>query len=297
MRTTVRTWAKNKNAVSVDRGPLTYSLKIGERYKPYGTNKAWPEYEVYATTPWNYALVLDAKDPAGSFEVVARPGPLAANPFKDPPITMKAHGQRIPAWTLDANGLLNPLQASPTRSSEPVETVELIPMGAARLRITAFPVIGSGSDANEWTVPPKAPTASHCFDGDTTTALNDGVLPKSSADQSIPRMTFWPHKGTTEWVEYDFGARPREISKAAVYWFDDEHAERPGQCRTPASWRVLYRAAGGGEWKEVAGASGYGVAKDRFNEVTFNAVEAAAVRVVVKLREGVSAGVLEWRVE
>ena len=297
MRTTVRTWAKNKNAVSVDRGPLTYSLKIGERYEAYGKNKAWPEYEVYATTPWNYALVLDAKDPAASFETSVRGGPLPANPFKDPPITLKARAQRLPAWTLDANGLLNPLQASPTTSSEPVETVELIPMGAARLRITSFPTIGRGPEAKPWTTPPELPKASHCFEGDTTAALNDGVLPRSSADQSIPRMTFWPHKGTTEWVEYDFGARPRKISKAEVYWFDDERAERPGQCRTPASWRVLYRAPGGGEWKEVAGASGYGVEKDRFNAATFEAVEAGAVRVEVKLREGVSAGVLEWRVE
>src|SRR4051812_31147728 len=51
MQTTLRTWSKNHNAVSVDRGPLTYSLKIGEEYQPYGKSKAWPEYEVYATRP------------------------------------------------------------------------------------------------------------------------------------------------------------------------------------------------------------------------------------------------------
>jgi hypothetical protein len=31
----------------------------------------------------------------------------------------------------------------PVQSSEPVETVTLIPMGAARLRISAFPVIAN----------------------------------------------------------------------------------------------------------------------------------------------------------
>ena len=34
MRLSVRTWAKNANSISVDRGPLTYSLKIAEKYVP-----------------------------------------------------------------------------------------------------------------------------------------------------------------------------------------------------------------------------------------------------------------------
>jgi hypothetical protein len=308
MRITLRTWDKNKHSVSVDRGPLTYSLKIGEQYKPYGKNPAWPEYEVYATTPWNYGLVLESSDPAASFklddndaaayfETITRPGPLAANPFKDPPITLKAKARRLPAWTLDANGLLNPLQESPAKSSEPVETIELIPMGAARLRITSFPVIGTGPDAHEWTTPPAQPTASYCFITDALTALNDGVLPKSSADQSIPRTTFWPHKGTTEWVEYDFADHPRKLTKSEVYWFDDEHAKRPGQCRTPASFRLLYRTSDTADWKEVPNASRYGTDKDHFNTTTFDPVEAKAIRMEVQLRPDVSAGILEWRVE
>ena len=32
MAVAVRTWAKNKNSVSVDYGPLTFSLKIGEQW-------------------------------------------------------------------------------------------------------------------------------------------------------------------------------------------------------------------------------------------------------------------------
>jgi hypothetical protein len=292
MRTTLRTWARNKNAVSVDRGPLTYSLRIGEQYKPYGTNQAWPEYEVFATTPWNYALVLDGQDPAASLEVVARPGPLPENPFKDPPVTIKARAQRLPNWTLDANGLLHTLQPSPTKSSEPVEAVELIPMGAARLRITAFPVIGTGPDAKEWVRPPEPPRASHCFAGDTTLALNDGVLPKSSADRSIPRMTWWNHKGTTEWVEYDFD-KPRRLTKASVYWYDDEPTG--GGCRTPASWRLLYQS--GDAWREVQNPTAHGADKDRFNDTAFGEIETTAVRLEVKLKPGFSGGILEWRVE
>jgi len=39
---------------------------------------------------------------------------------------------------------------SPIKSKSSVETVTLLPMGAARLRISAFPVIGKGADALDW---------------------------------------------------------------------------------------------------------------------------------------------------
>ena len=65
-------WEKNQNAVSVDYGPLTFSLKIGERWQRCGGTDAWPELEVFPTTPWNYGLVLNEKNPAKSFKVVKR---------------------------------------------------------------------------------------------------------------------------------------------------------------------------------------------------------------------------------
>ena len=66
------------------------------------------------------------------------------------PILLHAKARRIPAWTLDRNGLVGKLQPSPVRSDEPVEAITLIPMGAARLRITVFPVIGNGPAGHQW---------------------------------------------------------------------------------------------------------------------------------------------------
>jgi hypothetical protein len=51
---------------------------------------------------------------------------------------------------MDRFGMIGSLQDSPIRSDAPLETVTLIPMGAARLRVTAFPVIGTGEDAHDW---------------------------------------------------------------------------------------------------------------------------------------------------
>ncbi len=158
MRVTVRRWEKNQNSASVDFGPLTFSLKIGEKWANYGNNASWPEYEVFPTTAWNYGLQLNADNPGNSFKVVRKRGPLAPNPFtpETAPVELRVQGRRIPAWEMDRAGLVGKLQPSPVRSDQPIEAVNLIPMGAARLRISSFPVIGRGEDAHEWTKPQAA---------------------------------------------------------------------------------------------------------------------------------------------
>lgn len=152
MNVRITKWEKNHNAVSVDRGPLTFSLRIGETWRQYGKNPAWPEWEVLPTTAWNYGLVLPQNDPEGAFEVAKQKGPLPSNPFtpETAPIQLRAKAKKIPAWKTDQTALVGVLQDSPVKSGEPTETVTLIPMGAARLRISAFPVIGEGSNAREW---------------------------------------------------------------------------------------------------------------------------------------------------
>ena len=134
----VRTWTKNHDSVSVDYGPLTFSLEIGEKWSRRGGTDKWPAFEVFPTTPWNYGLVLDEKAPASSFKLTRSPGPLAAQPFtpQSVPIRLQAKARRIPRWMLNGKGLIGALQASPAWSDEPIETVTLIPMGAARLRVT-----------------------------------------------------------------------------------------------------------------------------------------------------------------
>jgi len=291
MRISVRVWEKNMNALSIDRGPLTYSLRIGEKWVRYGGTDKWPALEVYPTTPWNYGLVIDTEKPDASLAVTRKPGPVPRQPFAvdAAPIEIAAKAKKIPEWQMEG-GLVGLLQQSPVRSDAPVETVTLIPMGCARLRISAFPRIGEGPDARAWTAPPPPPPASHVHD--SYEALRDGIVPRNSNDHDIPRFTWWDHKGTTEWVQYDFDA-PRTLRESEVYWFDDTGQ---GQCRVPASWRLLV-PAGERAWRPVEGASAYGVERDRFNRVTFTPVAVKSIRLEVKLRPDVSGGILEWRVK
>jgi hypothetical protein len=165
-------------------------------------------------------------------------------------------------------------------------------MGAARLRITSFPTIGTGPDACDWTKHPTTIKASASFAKvDHPSSLNHGMEPAASNDDTVPRFTWWDHKGTTEWVEYDFG-QPVIVSASSVYWFDDTGK---GGCRVPQSWRLLYND--GGSWKPVENTSDYGTAVNRFNRVTFKPITTAALRLEAQLKNGVSGGVLEWKVD
>ncbi|MCC6675814.1 MAG: glycoside hydrolase family 127 protein [Phycisphaerales bacterium] len=133
-------------------------------------------------------------------------------------------------------------------------------------------------------------TSSHCWAGDSPRAMCDRREPESSADESIPRLTWWNHQGTTEWAQYEFDA-PRTVSGVEVYWFDDTGR---GLCRAPKAWRVMYRE--GGEWKPVEAAGPGGVEKDRYNAVKFKPVKTDGLRLEVDLQPQYSGGILEWKV-
>ncbi len=291
-------WERNKNSVSIRRGPLTYSLQIAERFVRSGGTDEWPAVNILPDSPWNFGLVLGADHPAGSFELVRRDMPKDESPWTPQavPLRLRATGRIIPEWRLDRFGLVSELQSSPVRSDEPDQPITLIPMGAARLRIASFPVIGRGPDAAPWSPPPTPSpqyqvAASHVWKNDAADAVADALEPRSSADHRIPRHTFWPNRGTEEWIEAHFDA-PREVRAVRVYWFDDTGS---GKCRVPASWRLLCRD--GQTWRPVETGDAFATERNRYNTVNIAPITTDALRVEIRLQDGFSAGVLELKVE
>ena len=176
MPLSVRTWSKNANSASVDRGPLTYSLKISEKYVPIegavAVSKeyvpdswrrelskeqlaAWPALEIYPTSPLNYGLVFDKKALEASFQATKKEWPADDNAWggMNAPIEIKAKGRRIPDWRTDETDLVGLIAEGPVKSEEPLEEITLIPMGAARLRLSVFPVIDNGPGGIAWKSP------------------------------------------------------------------------------------------------------------------------------------------------
>ena len=153
----VKKWEKNHNSVSVNYGPLTFSLNIKEKYVEKSSDKTaigdsrwqedvnrdeWPTYEIYPDSDWNYGLILDDKLDQ-NFEVIEREWPKDNFPFTNnsTPILIKAHAKKIPEWKIGKTGLVGELMDSPVESNEKIEVIELVPMGGSRLRISSFPLI------------------------------------------------------------------------------------------------------------------------------------------------------------
>ena len=158
MQLSLQLWTQNKNSVSVNYGPLTFSLKIKEYYQkvsskesaigdskwqPDADQSKWPAYNIYPASMWNYGLELNDKPLADQFQIIKKPWPESNFPFdqKDVPIMLKASGKLIPEWTIDKYGLCGVLPQSPVDVHTETKEIELIPMGAARLRVSAFPVV------------------------------------------------------------------------------------------------------------------------------------------------------------
>ena len=158
MEVKMRKWKENKDSVSVNYGPLTFSLKINEDYErrdSKGASKGtlnwqadananeWPSYEIYPGSDWNYGLLINDSGLPQDFEIIKKPWPEDDFPFtqQSVPFEIKTKGKKIPDWKIDENGLCGLLPKSPVEVNSATEEITMVPMGSARLRISSFPVI------------------------------------------------------------------------------------------------------------------------------------------------------------
>ncbi len=124
--------------VSVVRGPLVLSLRVSEEWRVVRGQEPLPDYEVLPKSPWNYALRSDGE----RLEATVEERELRA-PFFSPenaPVAARVEAASVPGWDLvDGSAGPVPIGGFPVG---PVETVELVPYGCAKLRVTEMPFFG-----------------------------------------------------------------------------------------------------------------------------------------------------------
>ncbi|MBO0800467.1 MAG: glycoside hydrolase family 127 protein, partial [Blastocatellia bacterium] len=256
MPTPVRRIAANQKVgadrgrTALQRGPIVYCAE-------------WPD------NPNRHVrnLVLDEK---AKLDAEFRPGLLNGVTVikgKATGLSLDAGGQVI---RREQDFMAIPYYAWANRGSG--EMIVWIPNNEASARPLPYPTIATSSKV----------TASGKSNRLIPQRINDGEEPASSSDPTS-YFDWWPEKGATEWVEYEF-AKPATVSEVEVYWFDDTGS---GEVRVPRSWRILYRD--GEEWKPVENAGSYGVEKDRYNKVNFKPVTTGALRLEITMQPNWSA--------
>ena len=124
-------------AAVVERGPLVFALPVKAEWnkvKSYAEKSA--DWELKPESKWNYALELsNCQSPAE--EKAIGNVPFGSN---TPAVTIHVNARQLPTWTVQENSA-GTLPESPVDSGSATEDLSLIPYGAAKLRITAFPVL------------------------------------------------------------------------------------------------------------------------------------------------------------
>lgn len=135
------------NSVSIQRGPMVYSLKIDENWTVRSDfGNGFSESEVTPNSPWNYALIIDKKNPEATIQINKKTMP--ENPFvqSTAPVTMKIIARKVPNWDYSFNGIIaTDPPFGPIDTTEPIETVTLVPYGSGWLRVTALPIVGTSA--------------------------------------------------------------------------------------------------------------------------------------------------------
>jgi hypothetical protein len=127
-----------QGSISLERGPLVFSYGIGEDWLKLRDRGMTADWQVYPTTPWNYALAVDPENAAR--DVVVKEASVGEGAFTKAgaPVRLEVNARKLPSWVA-VDAVANPVPQSPAKSEEAKEKIVLIPYAAAKLRITSFP--------------------------------------------------------------------------------------------------------------------------------------------------------------
>ncbi len=130
-----------QNSVVIERGPIVYSLDISTEWKKLKSRGMTSDWEAHPKSAWNYALDIKHNAVERDIKLEGSGQDTGVFSVQGAPIRLEVKGRKLPEWR-EENGCAGELPQSPTMSAEALETLTLVPYGAAKLRITVFPELG-----------------------------------------------------------------------------------------------------------------------------------------------------------
>ena len=235
-----RNVAADRGRVAVERGPVVYCAE-------------WPDND------FELRSVLMNRTP--EFKVIPAPDKLYGIYQLETPAQVLAYNEDGRLVTKEVTLTLIPYYAWAHRGAGSM--MVWLPWEVSVVKPATPPSIASSSTIE----------ASHKVA--SLSSVNDGLIPESEQDRSIPYYHWWPKKNSVEWISYAF-KKPEIVSKSVVYWYDDAPW---GDCRIPETWTTYYKDDSGA-WQPLNGE-----------------VKTAAVKLEVKLPEEYSSGIYEWEIK
>jgi hypothetical protein len=129
------------NSLSISRGALLFSYPIGEDWVKLRDRERASDWQIFPNSQWNYGLAVDERAIAG---LHVEESPIGTVPFglKGTAVNIRVDARKLPTWRA-IDGVAEPIPESPAASNQADEQITLVPYAAAKLRITAFPELGS----------------------------------------------------------------------------------------------------------------------------------------------------------
>ena len=169
------------DGVSIERGPLLYALKIDEDWQVDKNDKRstpeFPAYNLYAKSPWNYALDLNPENLEKQITLVKKEMTDTPWSIKSSPIELRVPAKLLNGWTIEKKTEITEERCQPIRNEKGFvirwdfvgyktvkgdfnftpalpasvnipamldskeQQITLVPYGCTKLRVTIFPKV------------------------------------------------------------------------------------------------------------------------------------------------------------